>query len=99
MPDDGAADDLFGRSVAIGGTPGSEVAIVGAWFDDDNGGDAGAAYLFDISNPEKPSQITKLIPKDGAAFEHFGVSVAIDGTTAIVGAWFDDDNGFRSGSA
>ncbi len=29
----------------------------------------------------------------------FGWSVDLDGNTAIVGAWQDDDNGFRSGSA
>ncbi|MCH7847929.1 MAG: hypothetical protein IIB53_06150 [Planctomycetes bacterium] len=99
LPNDGAAVDRFGISVAISGTSGSEVAIVAAWGDDDNGDHSGSAYLIDISNPEKPSQIAKLLPNDGAAGDFFGSSVAIDGTTAIVGAFFDDDNGFRSGSA
>ncbi|MEE9129379.1 MAG: FG-GAP repeat protein [Phycisphaerales bacterium] len=45
LPDDGAADDRFGWSVAISGT----TAIVGAYLDDDNGTDSGSAYLFDAA--------------------------------------------------
>ncbi len=36
-------------------------------------------------------QLFKLLPSDGEAGDHFGVSVAISGTTAIVGAYRDDD--------
>ena len=36
---------------------------------------------------------------DGAAIDYFGGSVSISGTTAIVGAPYDDDNGSISGSA
>ena len=95
LPDDGAAEDHFGVSVAISGA----TAIVGAHRDDDNGDRSGSAYLFDISDPVNPTQIAKLLPNDGAAVDFFGVSVAISGTTAIVGAWQDDDNGLQSGSA
>ncbi|MEE9131455.1 MAG: trypsin-like serine protease, partial [Phycisphaerales bacterium] len=49
LPNDGAAGDQFGNSVAISGPPGEEVAIVGAPFDDDNGDASGSAYLFDAS--------------------------------------------------
>jgi len=92
LPDDGAADDEFGRSVAIsGGT-----AIVGAWGDDDNGINSGSAYLFDTTTG---NQIAKLTPNDGAAEDGFGAFVAISGGTAIVGAPLDDDNGRTSGSA
>ncbi len=89
---DGDAEDLFGFSVAISGS----TAIVGAKDDDDNGTDSGSAYLFDAVSGR---QIAKLLPDDGAAFDHFGVSVAISGSTAIVGAKDDDDNGLESGSA
>lgn len=92
---DGAAEDQFGRAVAISGTH----AIVGAWHNDDNGPHSGCAYLFDISEPAKPIQTVKLLPLDGSAEDSFGNSVAISGTTAIVGAHWDDDNGFSSGSA
>ena len=97
VPSDGAVQDHFGWSVAISGT----IAIVGARDDDDdnNGADSGSAYLFDISDPIVPVQIAKLVPSDGEAQDFFGDSVAISGTTAIVGAWHDDDNGVASGSA
>ncbi len=93
LADDGAAWDEFGHSVAISGT----TAIVGAHLDDDNGTNSGSAYLFDTATGR---QITKLLPDDGAEGDHFGESVAIGGTTAIVGALFgDNDNGDNSGSA
>ncbi len=44
-------------------------------------------------------QLGKLLPDEGAAADQFGNSVAISGATAIVGAYFDDDNGANSGSA
>ncbi len=95
LPNDGATEDRFGWSVAISGA----TAIVGAHLHDDNGNDSGSAYLFDISDPANPTQIAKLLADDGAADDCFGVSVAISGATAIVGAAWDDDNGFSSGSA
>ncbi len=92
---DGAAGDNFGVSVAISG----DIALVGAWKDDGAGGDSGSAYLFDISDPNNPDEIAKLLPDDGATDDWFGRHVAISGATAIVGAFGDDDNGDRSGSA
>ena len=41
----------------------------------------------------------KLLPSDGAADDHFGQSVSIDGDYAVVGAYWHDDNGTNSGSA
>ena len=92
LPTDNAAGDRFGRSVGISG----DTAIVGAQSDDDNGFNSGSAYLFDIIIG---AQIAKFLPKDGAAEDHFGESVAICGSTAIIGARYDDDNGTDSGSA
>jgi hypothetical protein len=89
---DAGPDDRFGWSVAISGT----IAIVGAIFNDDNGSSSGSAYLFDTTTG---AQIAKLTASDGAADDQFGYSVAISGTTAIVGAVFDSENGYRSGSA
>ncbi len=96
LPDDGAAIDRFGLSVAISGLPGKEVALVGAFLDDDNGADSGSAYLFDTATG---AQIFKLLANDGAAGDRFGWAVAISGATTIVGAFGDDDNGTQSGSA
>ncbi len=47
LPNDGAAEDFFGTSVAISGA----TAIVGAYGDDDNGNFSGSAYLFDAAAP------------------------------------------------
>ena len=76
---DAAEADFFGYSIAVSGN----LAIVGSWLDDDIGGGAGAAYLFDTSTGE---QIHKLVAQDGQTTDNFGYSVAISGTTAIVGA-------------
>ena len=45
------------------------------------------------------AQEIKLLASDGWAYDYFGGSVAINGTTVIVGARYDDDNGSNSGSA
>ena len=79
LPADGAASDRFGMAVAINGT----TAIVGATRDDDNGSESGSVYLFDTSTG---NQLFKLLPSDGVADDYFGNSVAVNGTTAIVGA-------------
>ena len=92
LASDGAQFDRFGCSVAISGT----TAIVGAYEDDDNGVISGSAYLFDTTTG---TEIAKLVASDGDDHDHAGGSVAISGTTAIVGAWGDDDNGVESGSA
>jgi hypothetical protein len=99
LASDGAADDEFGRSVSISG----DTAIVGAYYDDDNGYNSGSAYIFyrDQGGVDNWGKVKKLTASDGAAWDRFGwsVSVSIGGDTAIVGAWVDDDNGIESGSA
>ncbi len=92
LAEDGADGDLFGGRVAISGA----IAIVSAWRDDDNGISSGSAYLFDTSTGE---QLFKLVPDDGEALDYFGISVAISGDIALIGASGDDDDGVESGSA
>ena len=97
LPKDGAIGDSFGNSVAISGS----IAVVGAMFNDDACPgiplcDSGSAYLFDTTTGK---QIVKLLPDDIAGNMRFGNSVAISGTIAIVGAYWDNDNGPTSGSA
>jgi hypothetical protein len=75
LASDGAAYDYFGFSVAVSGT----TALVGAYFDDDNGSSSGSAYLFDTTTG---TQLAKLLPSDGAADDYFGYSVSVSGTTA-----------------
>ena len=100
LPTEGNGHDEFGGSVGIGGPRGAVIAIVSTNEIDDNGEDAGSAYLFDITDPSNPVQIAKLLPDDADGDdEGFGISVGIDGTTAVIGAQWDDDNGPSSGSA
>ena len=44
-------------------------------------------------------QYAKLAASDGASYDLFGISMAIDGDTVVVGAYLDDDAGSASGSA
>ncbi|MCP4420127.1 MAG: tandem-95 repeat protein [Chloroflexi bacterium] len=85
---DGAADDFFGRSVAVS----EDTAIISANGNDDNGSHSGAAYIF-IRSGNTWSQQTKLTASDAAAIDNFGTSVAVNGDTAVIGAYLDDDNG------
>jgi FG-GAP repeat len=89
LPNDGSAGDGFGYSVAID----NGVVAVGAWFDTDNGGASGSAYLFNASTG---AQITKLLANDGAQGDHFGTSIAIDNGVVAVGA---SDKGNFAGAA
>jgi uncharacterized repeat protein (TIGR01451 family) len=78
---DGEAGDRFGSSVAISG----ERAVVGAPGDDDNGADAGAAYVF-VRNGSTWSQEQKLTPDDGSVGAAYGSSVSINGDRLVVGS-------------
>jgi len=91
---DGAEGDWFGISVALEG----DTALVGAPWDDDNGTDSGSAYVF-IRDGTTWSQEIKLTASDGAIGDRFANAVALDGNTALIGAYWDDDNGTDSGSA
>ena len=94
-PVDGAAVDFFGFSVAILG----DRAIVGAHRNDGNGRNSGAAYVFERAAGGTWSEVVKLIAADAVAFDQFGVSVALSGDRAIVGALANRGNKFKSGSA
>ncbi|MHC4647274.1 MAG: FG-GAP repeat protein [Planctomycetota bacterium] len=94
LASDGAASDYFGGSVSISG----DYAILGAHGDDDNGSMSGSAYIFKRSGTSW-SEEAKLLASDGADDDRFGCSVSVSGTTALVGAYNDDDNGSYSGSA
>jgi len=94
LASDGAEDDRFGNSVSIFG----DNAIVGSFFDDDNGEDSGSAYIFQYDGSNWIEQ-EKLLPSDGAEDDLFGIGVSISANYAIVGATGDDDNGLASGSA
>ena len=79
----GATGDNFGRSVAVSGgvvvvgSPGPKFTPSSTY--------AGAAYVF-VQSGTSWSQQVELTASDGAARDNFGISVAVDGSTALVGA-------------
>ncbi len=78
----GAADDLFGFSVGLG----DDVALIGAHLADAGGGaNQGAAYVFTRSGGVW-SEHQKLSAPDAAANDLFGLSLALDAGTAVIGA-------------
>ena len=81
---DGAGDDLFGWSVALNGA----TALVGALYHQvGSNNQQGAAYVYTEANGTW-SQTAELTASDGAAYDHFGYSVAVSGPTALVGALY-----------
>ena len=82
VADDGTAFDTFGDAVVFQG----DTAIVGAYAATvNNFAYQGTAYVFTRSNGTW-SQSQKLASDDGTDFNYFGYSVALDGTTAFIGA-------------
>lgn len=87
-------EDGFGSAVSLSG----DLLLVGAHGDSDVGFQSGAAYLFDARNPRSPRQLAKLYPHNNSAGDAFGRAVALSGSTAIIGAPYDDDRGAGAGS-
>jgi hypothetical protein len=83
---DGAAYDCFGQLVALSG----DTALVGAPFDIIGANtNQGSAYTF-VRSGTTWIQQAQLTASDGAAYDYFGISVALSGDTALVGAPFDN---------
>jgi len=84
---DAAWNDYFGWSVAIDGN----TVVVGAYFKNSY---RGAVYLFRTTDSGATyGQVAKLTAADAAAYDYFGGSVAIDGDTVVVGAYYDGNTG------
>ncbi len=81
----------LGFSVSLDG----DTALVGAPFEEPTGHRLGAAYVFTRTGTtwSAPVRLTPLDPRDWA---YVGISVAIDGDTALVGA--DQDSGVAWGA-
>ncbi|MEE8156235.1 MAG: FG-GAP repeat protein [Phycisphaerales bacterium] len=94
LASDGTELDRFGDSVSIRG----DVALLGARLDV-----SGSAYVFRFDRRGAPGaqwvQEQKLVASDRTGADQFGKSVAIDGETAVVGAWSSDAGGPSSGAA
>ena len=79
---DGAYGDNFGWSVAVDGS----TALVSAYRKTFGSNvEQGAAYVF-VQSGDTWSQQAELTASDGAAYDQFGYSVALNGSTAVVGA-------------
>ena len=98
--------DWFGGTVAISSDLGVVVAGAGGETDWPNGlenqgiNQCGAVYVFRTTDGGATyGQVAKLTASDAALHDRFGYSVAIDGSTIVVGADWDDDAGSQSGSA
>ena len=83
LPSDGAAQDQFGRAVVVDGDL-ALIASPNATIDGHEG--QGAVYAFRRIG-DTWTETQKIVSSDGAGGDAFGISVAIEGTTAIVGAY------------
>lgn len=79
---DGDSLDFFGYSVAVT----NHLAVVGARGEDENGYNAGAAYVFARETGGVWTQRVKLLASDGREHDRFGQTVAIWGDRVVVGA-------------
>ena len=78
----GQSNDEFGQTVAISGN----WLIIGAFFDDQDQTNSGAAYIFKRTDTNVWTEHTKLKASTPATGASFGISVAISGNYAVVGA-------------
>jgi hypothetical protein len=84
-PSEGAANDELGYSVAISG----DTIVVGAPYADvGSHTDQGFAYVADkpAGGWTQLTNVARLTSSDGAANDLFGISVAVSGSTVVVGA-------------
>jgi len=78
-PGDLPADAEFGNAVVIDG----DYLVVAAVLDDLNGMASGSVYVFDSATGQ---ELHKLVASDGAAFDLYGLSLAVEGTMLAIGA-------------
>ena len=86
------AGDYFGYSV----TATSNLIVVGATEDSDQGTAAGAVYVYDANNLSTAP--TKLTPTVIGPQDQFGSSVTATSNHIVVGARLDDDQGDNTGA-
>ncbi len=93
---DAQVNDKFGYSVSLSG----DLAIVGAYGEDEGGNGAGAAYIFskDKGGAGQWGEVKKIIASDAQVAVFFGNSVSLSGDLAIVGA-SDESSVFNGAGA
>ena len=81
VPADASPFAHFGWAVALHG----DTVLVGAPYDSEAGLSAGAAYVYQRTGSSW-SQQQKLYASDATTYQDFGIAVALDGDTAVVGS-------------
>jgi hypothetical protein len=95
LPQGVAVGTQLGYAVAVRGS----TLVVSAHHDDHFGTDSGAAYVYKKDEASGWLQTSKLYNPGSLGGDHFGASAAIaSDTTIAVGARYDDDDGYDSGS-
>ena len=88
---DGTIVDHFGSAVSLSG----EAALIGASNDI-----PGSAYVFELDpKTSRWVEVQKLVASDGELGNEFGDSVALQGSTALIGAWASDAAGINQGAS
>ena len=95
IADDGGSNDQLGCSVAISG----ELVLAGAKTHFVNGTRTGSAYLFERSITGSWSQVMEFNAPVIVEDAEFGSAVALEGTTALIGANWDRQDGIKTGAA
>ncbi|NOT02699.1 MAG: hypothetical protein HOP29_19005, partial [Phycisphaerales bacterium] len=91
---DAAGLDQFGRAVGVAG----DLAVAGAFRDDDDGESSGSAYVYRFDAGTWADE-DKLTATDAMAGDRFGGAVSVNADRILVGSLLDDDTGLDSGSA
>jgi len=88
--------DKFGHDVMVFG----DVAVVGAYQDDDQGSRSGSVYVYSIVSDSFAFQqkITASDHEDDNVRDAFGFSLSLFNYTLAVSAFFDDDSGYEAGA-
>lgn len=86
--------DAFGYSMSA---VGSNKVVIGAHGDDDNGSEAGAAYLYEYDDVS--STWTQPLSWNGTSSDSFGEAVAAYGDNVLIGAVGNDEVGNNAGAA
>ncbi len=89
------ASDSFGNAVSISGTR----LVVGARQDDALATDSGSVYAYDLTSGTPAVPNLTLNNPGTEASDYFGTSVALSGTTLVVGSLYDNTGAGDAGSA
>jgi len=99
-PAGAVGDRRFGAAVALS----EETALIGDYSGDGFGIDDGTAYVYHRDDNRTPFQLddrwilTAELGGDDPHANSYGFSLALDGTTAFVGDFLDDEGGFETGA-